>query len=176
MISVICIIVGVILLFVPQIQLNVVCYVFCAILIIAGIFAILRFYKEEGFKEIDNYYFSLGLFLIFTGCVGLIKANDIIGNLSGCIGMISLILGILILQGMVQLKAMNTRLWIVEAVLSVVTLCGSSLTLIGFSPLEDAIYGFDYYVFTISGVLSLVSFFIVWSVLKVEKRKENKTI
>ena len=136
----------------------------------------MRFYKEEGFKEIDNYYFSLGLFLIFTGCVGFIKANDIIRNLSGCIGRISLILGILILQGMVQLKAMNTRLWIVEAVLSVVTLCGSLLTLIGFSPLEDAIYGFDYYVFTIAGVLSLVSFFIVWSVLKVEKRKENKTI
>ena len=173
-ISSICVATGAVLIFVPQVRLDIMCYVFCIVLILAGAFAILRFFMKEGYKEIQNYGFSLGFFLILLGCSGLIRADKVIGGITGYMGMISMVLGIVILQGMVQLKALKNPVWVVELVLAIVSLVSSFLTLLDIDAINNTIENFGCLVLMIVGILSLMSLFLVWIGLKRYNKKNEK--
>ena len=173
LVSLICIISGAILKFVPQVRMDILCYIFCVVLILAGAFAILRFFMAEGYKELQNYNFSIGLFFILLGCIGLIRTENIIQGITGYMGMISMVLGIVILQGMVQLRVLRNPLWIAELILAVVSLTGSLFVLLDVTVVSNVIDGFSFWVFMIVGGLSLISLLLVWIGIKGDKKQNG---
>lgn len=172
-ISVISILVGAALLFIPQVQINVLCYIFCGTLIVSGIISIVRFFVSAGYKELHNYRFAAGVLLCLLGCSGLLRAEDLVGNMITYMGFITMALGVIILQGMIQLKAMNRPLWVVELIFAILSLCASLIVLGNITFITDRIDHFAYWCLMIVGVLSLISLFMVWIGIKQNDRKAN---
>jgi len=173
-ISVISIAAGAVLLFVPQIQPTVLCYLFSAALILSGVIAIFRFFHAKGYTELHDYHFAEGVLFILLGCIGLIRPAAVIDNMPACIGFVTLLLGTAILQGMVQLKALDNSLWIVVLVFAALSLAASLLILGNVTSVMDHIPNFLLWAFMIAGILSLCSLLFVWIGIKRKRQTEKE--
>ena len=107
---------GYLLLFRPDIQVVTVCKVLCFALIVVGLISILSFFLSEDYKRIDRFGFTAGVLLILLGCIGLIRMNDLTTSFELFAGVMALILGVLTLQGTVQMKALNYSVWILNLI------------------------------------------------------------
>ena len=156
---------GVLLLFLPDIQVKALCYVFCGALIAvgvifiiaAGIGSISMFFITQAYKRLHEYGFALGVLLLVMGCIGLLRTEAMVADFQGYLGFAALLSGVLMLQGTVQLRVLGNRLWIPDLVLTALCLTGSALVLADARPVLEAIQGFAYWVLLITGALSLVS-------------------
>ena len=172
--SAISILLGVLFLFVPQVQVTTLCYVFCAALIVAGIVAIVSFFMSEAYKKVDDYHFASGVVLLILGICGLLRVNDLARDFETYLGLVVLILGVVILQGTVQLRVLNNVMWIVELILTVVTLFGAIVILANIKAVMNAIDGFTYWVLIVAGAASVVSLIISSLGVHRNKKKESK--
>ena len=148
---------GVLLLFLPDIQVKALCYVFCGAVIAAGIGSISMFFITQAYKRLHEYGFALGVLLLVMGCIGLLRTEAMVADFQGYLGFAALLSGVLMLQGTVQLRVLGNRLWIPDLVLTALCLTGSALVLADARPVLEAIQGFAYWVLLITGALSLVS-------------------
>jgi len=170
-ISVVCAAVGIVLLFVPEVQEATLCRVFCYVLLAVGLVSIIAFFVTKGHRRMHDYRFAYGVVLLVLGIVGLIKADALAAGLTVCIGLVTLILAVVILQGFVQLRVVGHHLCVVELILTLLSLVGSVLVLLGVKPVFKAIEGFPYWVLTLVGIFSLLSILFVWAGLKYSNRR-----
>ncbi|MBO4914899.1 MAG: DUF308 domain-containing protein [Oscillospiraceae bacterium] len=170
-ISVVCAAVGILLLFVQEVQESTLCSIFCYVLLAAGVVSIIAFFATKGHRRLHDYRFAYGVVLLVLGVVGLIRADALVAGLTVCIGLVTLVLAVVILQGFVQLRVVGNRIWIVELVLTVLSLAGSILVLLSVKPIFNLIKDFPYWVLTCVGIFSLVSLLLVWAGLKYSNRE-----
>ena len=175
-ISVVCIALGLLLIFVPQVDVTVLSYIFCAALIVSGVVAIVAFFLTGAYKSLHNYQFAVGSLLLILGCCGLLRADELANRLDLYIGLIALTLSVVILQSTVQMKVLENKLWIAEIVLTVVSLIGSVIILADVRAILDHVTDFTYWALTVVGALSLVSLLLVSIGLKAENKKAKLKI
>lgn len=164
-ISAVGIILGALLLFFPQISTLTLCYVFCAALIIAGLTAIVTFFFSEIYMRMYDRRFAYGVFLIILGCIGLARASELEDRLTLSIGIISLVLCVNMLQSFIQLHIAKHKLWIVELVLTVISLL-ASIVILADAVILDNIADYPYWVLLCTSAFSLISLLILWFGLK----------
>lgn len=162
LVSAITVIIGALLLFVPQIKAEVFCCTFCVVLIIVAVISFIRFFVSEAYKRLHDYHFAIGIMLLILGICGLLGIEQFAKYFETYMGLISLILGTVILQSTVQLKLLNSPLWIVELVFSTAVLLGVIPVLAEITVALERVNDYTYWVFFISGILSLVSLLIAW--------------
>ena len=102
--SLLCVVIAGLLLFVPAIEVSTVCYTFCTGFILWGILHISKFFLSHAYRKRNDYSFSMGVLLIVLGCCGMIRMDAIIAKKDICFGMITLYMGILTLQSAIQLN------------------------------------------------------------------------
>ena len=173
-VSAVCIMLGILLLFIPQINILTLTYVLCAALVIVGLIYILSFFIEERYRNLQDYHFALGVMLMILGICGLLRAVDLATQIAFYIGLASLVLSIFILQSTVQLKVLKSNLWIAEFILTIVSVTGSVCVLADVRALLDRVEGFSYWVLLFVGIFSLVSLLLAWIGLRLIDRKEIK--
>ena len=109
--SLLCVVIAGLLLFVPAIEVSTVCYTFCTGFILWGILHISKFFLSHAYRKRNDYSFSMGVLLIVLGCCGMIRMDAIIAKKDICFGMITLCMGILTLQSAIQLNALQNKYW-----------------------------------------------------------------
>jgi len=169
--SVIVIALGALLLFVQQAQVITLCYVFCCAMIAAGGIAIILFFLSGAHKRIEGYDFALGVMLLILGICGLIRVEELAEGFEFYMGLIALILGVIVLQGTVQMRVLQNKLWYIDLVLTALTLIGAVIVLANVKPVLNAVKGFTYWVLLIAGIASLVSLLLTTIGVKVDSRK-----
>ncbi|MBO6055109.1 MAG: DUF308 domain-containing protein [Oscillospiraceae bacterium] len=171
LLALISILLGILLLFVPQISISVLCYFFCGGMIAIGIGMIVAFFVSDAYKLLHNYFFSIGVLIIILGCCGLIRNSELCERFTFFLGVTALVLSVFILQNTIQMRVLNNPLWIADLILAVPSIIAAILVLVDLKPLLKWIPTFPYWALLISSILSLVSLLLTTIGLFVSNRK-----
>ena len=86
----------------------------------------------------------------------------------------SLVLGVLILQGTVQIKVLDYAAWILTLILTIACLAGAFRVLAGVKPVTNLIAGFSSWLLLICGGSCLFSMIVTWICILLAGRREKK--
>lgn len=172
-IAVVSIAIGALLLFVPAITTRIIAMSFSILLIVAGGAFITYFFTSGAFRRVRDNTFSIGVLLAILGICGLVKLDDLVTVFPFCIGLVTLLLGILMLQETVQLTVLGTKANIAEFVLTVLTVLAGIVVITDFRLILDSAPIFPELSLFIAGILTLVCLLIsVIAIRAVRRRKE----
>lgn len=173
--SLLCIGIGALLLFVPNVNILYLCYCFCAALIVTGITLIVSYFVSEAYRKLNDYRFAVGVLLVILGCIELLRAQILSQEIMFIIGLVTLILAVIILQSTVQMKILKSGAWIVQLIFTIISMVGAIMVLIDFRPVMDRAPGFPYTVMLVVGTLCLISLVIEAVVLMIVRRRDADT-
>ena len=168
------VILGYLLLFEKTVQVVTLCQILCGGLIFVGVVSIVAYFLGGDFKRIDRYGFAIGVMLILAGIIGLIRIGDLTANFEMFAAAFSLVLGVLILQGTVQIKVLDYAAWILTLILTIACLAGAFCVLAGVKPVTNLIAGFSSWLLLICGGSCLFSMIVTWICILLAGRREKK--
>ena len=172
--SAVAIVLGYLLLFNKSVQVLTLCQILCGGLVIAGIVSIASFFVSGDYKRIDRYGFTIGVLLILLGCIGLLRVNDLTQHFDMYTGLLALVLGVLTLQGTVQVKVLDYAIWVISLIISIVCIAGSFCVLSEISAITGLVQGFSSWVLLICGVSCIFSLIVTWICILLAGRREKK--
>ena len=174
--SVIAIALGALLLFVPQIQVKTLCYIFCGALIAVGVASVITFFVTESYRNMESYDFALGVMLLLLGCCALLRVGELAEDFEIYMGITSLFLAVLILQGTVQMRVLQNKLWMVNMALTVISIVSSVLVLADVRAVTGSVSGFTWWVLLLVGAACLLSLLLTTLGVRHERRKAEKQV
>ena len=175
-VSLVYLLLGVLLIVIPDLQMEYVCYGISVVLVIIGIILIVKYFLEESYKNLNQYGFSIGVFLVIIGVCTLVKNQEMAKSFQLYIGVCILLTAIIKLQNAMDLKALKDRTWGVICV--VIVVCA---VLIIMNPFSNRNYeiALTYFSLLFDGIISLFSYhYLAFRIRQNEKksrvRKETK--
>lgn len=168
--------VGYLLLFSKTVEIGTLCQLLCGGLVTAGIISIVSFFLAGDYKRIDRYGFAIGVLLVMFGCIGFLRIDSLTSNFGIYMGMLSLILAVLTLQGTVQMKVLDYAVWILNLILTIVCLAGSFCVLAEIKAITDLVNGFSGWVLLINGICCLFSLIVTWICIILADKREKKAL
>ena len=174
LLAVVAVALGYLFLFSNAVQIITLCQILCGGVIPVGAASIASFFLAGDYRRIDRYGFALGTLLILVGIIGLIRINDVTANFEIYTGVLSLILGVLILQGTVQMKVLDYPIWVLTLVISLVCLIGAFCVLTGVTAVTARIPDFSSWVLLICGAACLFSMLATWICILLAGKREKK--
>ena len=151
---------GYLLLFGKSVALITLCQILCGGIVAIGAASIASFFLAGDYRRIDRYGFALGTLLVLMGLIGLIRINEVTANFEIYTGLVSLILGVLVLQGTVQMKVLDYPVWILNLVISLASIAGAFCVLSGITVITGKIAGFSSWILLICGCACLFSMLV----------------
>lgn len=166
---VIYVLLGALLLFVPDINTKVLAELLGALLIVAGAALIIRYFLARSYLDMRAYGFSLGTLAIVLGVCAILKAQDVANSLSVFLNICIMLTAIVKLQNAIQLKFMKSKLWIPVLCVSLAFLICTVLIVL--DPFSDSVRDtFTYIVLLCDGVASFANALVLRTVThKMEK-------
>ena len=174
LLAVVAIVLGYLLLFNKSVQVTTLCQILCGGLIAVGVVSIASFFISNDFKRIDRYGFALGTMLVLMGFIGLIRMEDVTAHFEIYTGILSLVLGVLVLQGTVQVKVLDYAVWVLDLVLALVCLGGAFCVLSQITAVTGLVAGFSNWLLLICGACCLFSMLVTWFCIMLAGRREKK--
>ena len=172
--SLVAIILSYLLLFNKVMQVDTICQILCGGLIAVGIISIVSYFMSGDFKRIDRYGFALGTMLVLMGIIGLIRLENLTANFIIYTGMLSLVLGVLVLQGTVQIKVLDYPIWILGLILTIVCIAGAICVLLELTVVTNLVEGFSNWILLFCGSCCLFSMLMTWICILLAGRREKK--
>ena len=174
LLSAVGIILGYLLLFNKSIQVLTLCQILCGGLVAIGVVSIASYFLSGDYKRIDRYGFTVGTLLILSGLIGLVRINDLTANFEMYGGALSMILGVLVLQGTVQMKVLDYAVWVLNLVVTLACIAGAFCVLAGITAVTGLVQGFSSWVLLICGCASIVSLLMTWLCILLAGRRDKK--
>ena len=148
---------GAILIFAPQIKLYHLSYIMCGMIVIGGVYSIVRYFLSNAYQEVSDYGFSIGVLMEMIGIAGFIKTGEIVKFFPVAMSMLVLLFGVIILQDALDLKRLESALWMVDIILAAVVLVGAMVVLINPFSAEELRQTVANYLILGTGILVFVS-------------------
>lgn len=174
-ISLIYLLLGILLLVIPKLQMEYVCYGISVVLVILGIIFIVKYFLTESYKNLNQYGFSIGVFLVIIGICTLVKNDQMAKSFQLYIGVCILLTAIVKLQNAMDLKALKDKAWGVICIVSMVIMACAIIIII--NPFSDHNYeiALTYFSLLFDGVISLFSYnYLAFRLKRHEKRQQKK--
>ena len=161
---------GLLLLFVPQIQMITIAYIFSSVAIVLGIIMIVKYFLTEAYHNMNQYGFSAGSLFVIVGVCAMVKAETVSEYFLLCMGILILVSAIVKLQNALDLKALDYGIWTVFLGIAAVILVSAIIIILNpFSKAGDLEH-FTYIILVADGALSLLStLFLTFQVRKYKK-------
>ncbi len=176
-ISLIYLLLGIMLILIPDLQMEYVCYGISIVLVILGIVFIVKYFLTESYKNLNQYGFSIGVFLVIIGICTLLRNEQMAKSFQFYIGVCILLTAIVKLQNAMDLKALKDRAWSVIFVVSIVIMACAMLIII--NPFSDRNYevALTYFSLLFDGVISLFSYnYLAFRIKKNEKKQRARKL
>ncbi len=162
MISILLILVGAAMTFVPDMKGEFFAYAAGAVFLIAGLFSIIKYLVKEEYRIASNYDFSLGVLLAILGIAAIVRADEMAAAIPVYAGLLVLVNAVIFLQYTVQLKIVKAEgWWFVTLIVTIL------LTLVSLESLLEVIKLFKknpgafYIVLMVVGAIGLLWILIV---------------
>lgn len=171
--SLLCVVIAGLLLFIPAIEVSTVCYTFCTGFILWGILHISKFFLSHAYRKRNDYSFSMGVLLVVLGCCGMIRMDAIIAKKDICFGMITLCMGILTLQSAIQLNALQYKYWMWDMAAAFVIILSSVFVITDTTILVQNIPSFSEWVLFVAGLISVFNIIFVTRQINIQTAMES---
>ncbi|MBQ8053767.1 MAG: hypothetical protein IJ198_08215 [Lachnospiraceae bacterium] len=172
--SLVAIVLSYLLLFSKTMQVTTICQFLCGGLVAVGIISIISYFLSGDYKRIDRYGFALGTMLVLMGIIGLIRIPDLTANFEIYTGLLSMILGVLVLQGTVQIKVLDYPVWILNLILTFICIAGAICVLLEARFITDRLQGFSNWTLLACGACCLFSMLMTWICIILAGRRDKK--
>ncbi|MDK2808717.1 MAG: hypothetical protein PWP24_1454 [Clostridiales bacterium] len=170
-IAVIYILLGLLLLYVPQVQIITICYLLCAILVVAGIVLIVRYFMTNAYTNMNEYGFSVGVFTVILGMCALVRVREVANSFLICMGIAMLLTSVIKLQNALDLKNLGVHTWIAMLVLSLAFLICSIIIIIHPFKQQATLEAFTFRVLILDGCISLIGNLYLYLMLRRNQKK-----
>ena len=159
---------------IPSLKMEYICYGISVTLIVLGIILIVKYFVTESYKNLNQYGFSIGVFLIIIGVCTLVRNQEMTKSFQLYIGICILLTAIIKLQNAMDLKALKDRVWGVICVVSVCIMVAAVLIII--NPFSNKNYELTltYFSLLFDGVISLFSYNYLAFRLRRTQKKQQK--
>lgn len=159
---------------IPSLKMEYICYGISVTLIVLGIILIVKYFVTESYKNLNQYGFSIGVFLIIIGVCTLVRNQEMTKSFQLYIGICILLTAIIKLQNAMDLKALKDRVWGVICVVSVCIMVAAVLIII--NPFSNKNYELTltYFSLLFDGVISLFSYNYLAFRLRRTQKKQRK--
>lgn len=148
---------GIAFLTLPQLRAEQFCYLLAGGLILLGILKVGEYFIRECYKNVNQYGFSIGVFVIILGICVIIRIQQFAEIFNLCLGIGILLTAIIKVQNAMDLRALEDRAFAVFLGLAVVlVICAAVILVDPFSNVETRNH-FTYLVLIADGILSLIS-------------------
>lgn len=121
-----------------------------------------------------DYNFTFGLFIVIVGCTGLVRASDIAHSFNAVIGIICLVIGIMLLQSSIQLRSLNSSLWVPELILSLGIVTCSIFILFDVHFLLKNFPFFPYWTLFFASIANMLNFPLLGIKIHLNEKREAK--
>ena len=156
-ISVVYLILGLAMLFVPAIREVYIVYMLCAVLIAFGILTIVRYFTGGHFLDTGQYSFSGGVLAVIAGFCILVRSAQVAESFGLFLGICVLLTAVVKLQNAVDLNAMKNRSWPVFLILALVFLVLSVLVILDLFSWREKQMDVIYVILAADGAVGLFS-------------------
>lgn len=176
-VSLVYLLLGALLIIIPELQMEYVCYGISIVLVILGIIFIVKYFLTESYKNLNQYGFSIGVFLVIIGICTLVRNEQMARSFQLYIGVCILLTAIIKLQNAMDLKALKDRAWSVICIVSVVIMACAIIIII--NPFSDRNYeiALTYFSLLFDGVISLFSYnYLAFRIKQSEKKQRKKKV
>lgn len=173
-VAVVYILLGALLLFVPQIQIITLSYLICSLLIITGIVLIVRYFITDAYKNINEYGFSIGVFMVILGMCALVRVEQVADSFIICLGIALLMTSVIKLQNALDLKNLEQKTWIVMLGIALLFVVCSIIVIINPFRQPQTLPDFTYRILMIDGVVSLLSNLYLFIIIKKSNKESSK--
>ena len=174
-ISLIYLLLGAMMILIPELQLQYICYGISIVLLILGIVFIVKYFLTESYKNLNQYGFSIGVFLVIIGICTLVRNEQMAKSFQTYIGVCILLTAIIKLQNAMDLKALKDRAWSVICIVSVVIMVCAIIIII--DPFSDHNYeiALTYFSLLFDGIISLFSYnYLAFRLKRSEKKSREE--
>ena len=173
--SLVAIVLGYFLIFKPNnMDLTQLCLILCFAIVTIGVVLIVAFFVSGNYKRVDSYGFAVGFLCVIVGLICLLRVSDLAANFDMYIAMLSLFLGVIMLQSAVQIRILRYPVWILNLILSIFTIGSAFCILADITMITNLVYGFPQWVLLESGIACLVCLIIDWICMPLAKRRDRK--
>lgn len=169
--SLVALLLGALLTFVRSVDVRVLCYMFCALLIAGGVGAIVYFFMTGAYKHLNDYNFALGVMLLILGCCGIARIGSLESSFKVCMGFLTLAIGIIVLQNTVQLRVVGSGLWVCPLIFTAAIIFGGISILVDFKAVWDLLH---YWILIVSGAPGLIGLVVTAIVLRGNEKREGQ--
>lgn len=173
-ISIIYILFGLAMLFVPQFKEVYTIYIAGAILVIYGIILIVRYFMTGSYRDIGKYGFSVGVLSILIGVCMFVRSGQISVYFSLFLGACILLTSVIKLQNAVDLKSIGNPVWFVFLIIAIAFLAASIAIVLDPMGKVSAHADYIYYVLTADGAVNIVSTAFLAIAIRTSGRKALK--
>lgn len=166
------ILLGLLLLFIPQIKPLYLAYILSIAFIVVGIMWIVQYFLTESYRNINRYGFSAGTLLVVLGICAMLKAEEISTYFLLCMGFLIMVMGIVQLQNALDLMALKDPMWKIVLSLSLAVILCAIITVMNPFQTTENLARFTYIVMVIDGIFGIASMiFLAISLKNYEKNQ-----
>ena len=164
------IVLGALLLFVPQMNTVVMAQMLGALMILVGAAIVIRYFVRRSYLDTSAYGFSVGAFAAVLGICCIIRSDAVGESLTVFLDLCIMLTAIIKLQNAIQLFAMKSKFWIPVLIVSVIFIACTVVIVINPFGDEALQATFTHIVLLCDGVVSFANTLL----LRVLKRKKDK--
>ncbi len=173
-ISIIYILFGLAMLFVPKFKEVYIIYIAGAILVVYGIILIVKYFMAGSYRDIGKYGFSIGVLGILTGVCMFIRSGQISLYFSLFVGICILLTSVIKLQNAVDLKSIGNRSWFLFLIIAIAFLAASIAIVLDPMGQVSAHAKYIYYVLTADGAVNIISTAFLAIAIRTSRKKALK--
>jgi len=166
--------VAVLILFVPQVEVQDICYFICGFIVVLGIYMIVRYFMTGGYERLNEYGFSEGVLFVLLGICGLVSAKSIAASFLTALGLLLLLSGVIKLQYALDLKCMEDKNWIGFFAVTIILLGCSVVVILKPFENQDFYQNFTCYVLMVDGVVEIINILYLNFRTKAYRRRTEK--
>ena len=150
------IVIGALLLFVPQINTVVLAELLGALLVLVGAVFVIRYFLRQSYLDPKAFGFAFGAFAVVLGICMIIKADIVGDSITVFLDICIMLTAIVKLQNAIQLFAMKSKFWLPMLVISIIFIICTVLIMI--DPFPEGVQApFTHIVLICDGVVSFAS-------------------
>ncbi|MBQ4427698.1 MAG: DUF308 domain-containing protein [Oscillospiraceae bacterium] len=171
--SIVCIILGALLLLSSEINVTTLSVVFCVALLFAGAASLFIFFFTGAYRRMNDYSFAAGVLMLILGVCGLVRIDVVAASFYAYSGIVALVLGVMMLQTAVSLTVLGSRLSIMQFVFAGIVLACSVIIIDNVELILAPIPVFPEITLLVSGALSIIGLCVNWFATRSEKTEDE---
>ncbi|MBQ6442711.1 MAG: DUF308 domain-containing protein [Lachnospiraceae bacterium] len=165
---------GTLLLFVPQMTPVILCYCLAGGVMGIGVILIVRYFLSEAYQNIRRYGFSIGVILILCGSVILARTGAISEYLILAMGALMLAAAVFKLQNALDLRAIKDQYWWIWLLIAFLFAIFATVILVNPFSDQKSLSQFASVLVFIDGLVSLVgTFYLSFRLRSWEKNRDE---